>query len=508
MKKEFSVAILLAIAMLCAASVYAQTTTGASEPNAKPNGSKGTVSDTSLSDSVEAARRYYDSGIVSYNSGRLDQAIEAFKQAAKSEPDNAQSHYMLGMAYSKSKAFKEAADSFKRAAQLKPDWPEAHFRFGIMSYVLGRKSQSAQEYSKLIKLNSPLANTLYRIINEDGSSAGTVESARTVKELLKETQMVPASASTGSAASPRPAPTPPKPAPTSKEVLDRTSGDSNPGSASGQTTTTPIASSASAKRDSNSDVGIRKSVSDDSETLAEIYRIGVGDVLDIRLLNSSTPRSTLYTVIDGGLIDLPIAGGPIAVAGLTPDEVQTRIAVELKRRAVEEGSRVSVGVRQYASHGVVVTGLVSNPGTKFLRREAVPLYVIMAEAQARPDAGRVAIMRTGRAGLSMDLSDPATLNIMIAPGDTINVTARPQEFYYIAGRINYPGQKIFQPGITLLQAILAAGGTTRQNSNTIEVSRKGPDGLLTTTKFSVKEIKAGKILDPKVQPDDLINVVN
>ena len=116
-------------------------------------------------------------------------------------------------------------------------------------------------------------------------------------------------------------------------------------------------------------------------------------MLDIRLLNSSTPRSTLYTVIDGGFIDLPVAGGPIAVAGLTPDEIQTRIATELKRRAVEDGARVSVGVRQYASHAVVVTGLVNNPGNKFLRREAVPLYVIMAEAQARTDAGRVAVMR-------------------------------------------------------------------------------------------------------------------
>ncbi|MGI9166770.1 MAG: tetratricopeptide repeat protein [Pyrinomonadaceae bacterium] len=506
MKKEFSVAFLFAVAMLSSGAVYAQTANRSSDPNATPDDSREIVSNT-LDDDARAARKYYDSGIVAYNSGRLDQAIESFKQAAKAEPDNPQSHYMLGMAYSKSKAFKEAADSFKRAAKLKPDWPEAHFHFGIMSYVLGRKSQSAQEYDKLVKLNSPLANTLYRIIKEEGNSAGTsasnVESAKTVKELssLKETQMVPASASTTSAASP-------KPASTSKEVSNRTSGDSNLRSASDQTPTAAIVSPGLAKPDSNSDVGIRKSASDDSQALAEIYRIGIGDVLDIRLLNSSTPRSTLYTVIDGGLIDLPIAGGPIAVAGLTPDEVQTRIALELKRRAVEEGSRVSVGVRQYASHGVVITGLVNNPGTKFLRREAVPLYVIMAEAQARLDAGRVAVMRAGSAGLPMDLSDPEALNIMIRPGDTISVTARPQEFYYIAGRINYPGQKIFQPGITLLQAILAAGGTTRPNSNTIEVSRKGPDGLLTTTKFSVKEIKAGKIHDPKVQPGDLIDVVN
>jgi polysaccharide export outer membrane protein len=240
--------------------------------------------------------------------------------------------------------------------------------------------------------------------------------------------------------------------------------------------------------------------------LTSIYRIGVGDVLDIRLLNSSTPRSTLYTVAEGGLVDLGIAGGPIAVAGLTAGEVQTLLVAELKRRAVEDGARVSVGVRQYSSHSVVITGLVNNPGTKFLRREAVPLYVIMAEAQARSDAGRVTIMRSGRAAV-VYLDDPEALNYQVRPGDMISVTVRPQEFYYLAGRINNPGQKVFQSGITLLQAILAAGGLKRQSENVIELSRDGGNGRLTTTRFKLKEIKAGKIQDPKLQPGDRIEVI-
>lgn len=79
--------------------------------------------------------------------------------------------------------------------------------------------------------------------------------------------------------------------------------------------------------------------------LTEIYRVGIGDVLDIRLLNFPTNRSTLFTVMPGGAIDLPLAGGTVKVAGLTTDEIQERIAAELKRRAVEEKAQVSVGVR-------------------------------------------------------------------------------------------------------------------------------------------------------------------
>jgi protein involved in polysaccharide export with SLBB domain len=239
--------------------------------------------------------------------------------------------------------------------------------------------------------------------------------------------------------------------------------------------------------------------------LTEIYRVGIGDVLDIRLLNSADNKSTLFTVVGSGVIDLPIAGGAIHVAGFTPEEIQARIAAELKRRAVDEKAKVSVGVRQYLSHSVTVTGLVINPGTRFLRREMVPLYVVLAESQLRNDGGRIMIMRAGLPGQPHDLSDPATLNLYVQPGDVITVMSRPQEFYYIGGRINYPGEKIFQPGVTLLQAILAAGGTSRQQDK-VEISRAGANGRLATTRYSIKQIKSGATEDPKLQPGDRIEI--
>lgn len=238
----------------------------------------------------------------------------------------------------------------------------------------------------------------------------------------------------------------------------------------------------------------------------EIYRVGVGDVLDIRLLNSAFSKaSTLFTVVAGGVIDLPVVGGSISVAGLTPEEIQNIISAELKRRAVDDKGQVSVGVRQYVSHSVMVTGLVVNPGTRFLRREMVPLYVVLAESQLRNDGGRVVILRGGMAGEPHDLGDPATLNLTVQSGDVITVTTRPQEFYYIGGRINYPGQKVYQPGITLLQALLAAGGTGKQD-NKVEISREGTDGRLVTIGYTIKQIKAGAVQDPKLQPGDRIEV--
>jgi len=254
-----------------------------------------------------------------------------------------------------------------------------------------------------------------------------------------------------------------------------------------------------------------KAAAGDSSTaparpLTEIYRVGVGDVLDVRLLNSANNRSTLFTVMEGGMIDLPIAGGSVSVAGLTPEEIQNVIGTELKRRAVQEKAQVSVGVRQYLSHTVTVTGLVVHPGTKFLRREMVPLYVLLAESQLRNDSGRVVIMRAGTPA-THDLNDPATLNLDVQSGDVITIWSRPQEYYYVGGRIANPGQKSFQAGITLLQALLAAGGTTRQDGK-VEILREGADGRLVTIYYNIKQIKSGAIQDPKLQAGDRIEVTH
>jgi protein involved in polysaccharide export with SLBB domain len=130
----------------------------------------------------------------------------------------------------------------------------------------------------------------------------------------------------------------------------------------------------------------------------------------------------------------------------------------------------------------------------------------MAESQARQDAGRVIVMRSG-SEVILDLGEPASLNFLIKSGDLINVTARPQQFYYIGGKIKYPGQRTFQTGLTLLQAMLAAGGPTRQGDNMVEISRESGTGHLATKTFRLKEIKAGKVPDPGLQPGDRIDVV-
>ncbi len=241
--------------------------------------------------------------------------------------------------------------------------------------------------------------------------------------------------------------------------------------------------------------------------LTDIYRVGAGDVLDIRVLNHRTREPTLYTVMEGGILEFPLAGEPLFVAGMTTDEIDARLSSELKRRAVLTKPQMVVNVREYGSHIVVVSGLVHNPGMKILRREAMPLYALLAEAQPRPEAGRVTIVSraTGTSSTST-LGDASVMNTLAQAGDVITVEARPPQFYFIGGQIVAPGQKDFHRGLTLTQAILASGGTTHFAGGRARILRAGTDGRLINTEYNLKSIEAGKTPDPNLQPGDRIEL--
>jgi protein involved in polysaccharide export with SLBB domain len=207
------------------------------------------------------------------------------------------------------------------------------------------------------------------------------------------------------------------------------------------------------------------------------------------------------------VLDYPLLRDPLTVAGMTTDELAAQLVAEFRHRGLYERPQVRVSVREYASHAVLVSGLVSDPGTKILRREAIPLYVVVAEAQPKPEAGRAVIIShsTGRV-VNVDLNDAAGLNTLVQSGDVITLTVRPPEFYYVGGEVGAPGQKDFHYGITLTQALLASGGAAKAAVARVRVLRAGADGRLSPAEYNLGEIENGVVPDPLLQPGDRIEV--
>lgn len=239
----------------------------------------------------------------------------------------------------------------------------------------------------------------------------------------------------------------------------------------------------------------------------QVYRIGANDVLDIQLSGDSSRRSTLFTVLSGGLLEYPLAGDPIPVAGMTTAEVAGVLRQRIK---IFENPMVAVKVREYASHNVTITGFVAAPGTKALRREAVPLYAMLAEVMALPEAGRATITRQGRQPMVLDLKDPNHSSTLVLPGDVIKVLGAPPpptEFFFVGEGLNSPGQKPYHAGLTLTQAILASGGLRVSAGWKIRISRQRDNGRLANETFDLRKIQGGKTPDPVLQKGDRIEVI-
>ena len=199
-------------------------------------------------------------------------------------------------------------------------------------------------------------------------------------------------------------------------------------------------------------------------------------------------------------------GEPIAAGGLTTDEISSRFESELKRRALLDNPKVSVGVRDYASHTILVSGLVKDSGTKILRREAIPLYVVVADAQPLPEAARVTVLRNeSNQTFDVELAESSEMNLLVRPGDVITLHPSVTQYVYIGGEVTQPGEKIYRRGLTLTQALIAAGGVT-QKAKEARLGRDDGKGFLVVTKFKLKEIESGKVQDPVVKPGDRITI--
>lgn len=239
---------------------------------------------------------------------------------------------------------------------------------------------------------------------------------------------------------------------------------------------------------------------------ATAYHVGIGDVLDIRLANLPTRESTLFTVLKNGALEYPLLSGPVSVAGLSAEEIASLLMTEIK---VIRAAHVSVTVRDYASHAVIVTGLVDSPGRKILRREAVPLYAVLAEALPRAEATVVTLVRDGKTE-TVALDNEQSMSMLVISGDVIKVSgngATAKAFVYIGGDVGSPGEKEFRDGMTLTQALISAGGVPRSEKTTVKVARRSPDGFLTTSEYHVPSIQGGKAQDPLLQAGDRIEVM-
>lgn len=391
-------------------------------------------------------------------------ALPAVSPAAIAE---ARRLYKEGAKYGRGGFFIQAVELFQRAVKLNPNYADAHQGLGHAYLDMGRWEDAIQSLQQALALNP-----------NDKDARGRIEEARRMMQREPGPRDVIGQESIAVRTEPR-------------QTVDEQS---------------------SPKRTSPTAPVVTTEASVNDMALTRIYRAGIGDVLDVRLEvaagTPSSPVTTLFTITPSGLLEHPSLTAPLPVAGLTTEEISARFEDELKRLGVGGTPKVSVGVQDYASHAILVSGLAKEPGTKILKREAIPLYVVVADAQPLPEAARVTLVRNkSNEVYTIDLARPAEMGLLVHPGDVITLQANTAQFFYMAGEVKSPGEKTFRRGLTLTQAIIAAGGLNSKASEA-RLARDDGKGFLSMSRYKLKDIDSGKLPDPLIQPGDRITIVD
>ena len=257
------------------------------------------------------------------------------------------------------------------------------------------------------------------------------------------------------------------------------------------------------------------------------YRIGPGDVLDIRVFNKPQYSRDGVRVDGRGMIRMPLIQGEIQAACHTEAELArgiTTLYLEYLR-----SPQVDVFIRDYQSQPVAVLGAVRAPSRFQLQRKVRLLELLSHVGGPTDTAGRsIQIVHTGAASIcetsaqvESDESESSVLdnyklsdtmkgeekaNPYVRPGDIVSIPEAEQAF--VVGNVLRPAAISLKDRITVSRAIAMSGGTMPDTkSDRVRIVRQPPGSTAKTEIFvDLKAIDKQKAEDIVLQAGDIVDV--
>jgi len=236
------------------------------------------------------------------------------------------------------------------------------------------------------------------------------------------------------------------------------------------------------------------------------YLIGDGDVLQVSVWG--VPELTVQvTVRPDGKITLPAAGDVVA-SGLSPAQLSARLT-EVLENFVKKPV-VTVSVNQITNNRVYVSGGGSGPAVVPLAGRTTLLKLLCRlENLANADLRRAFIIRDDQR-LETDfyrlfIKGDMTQDLTLQPEDVLFLPTQELNKVYVTGAVQEPKYIFYREGMTVLDAILEAGGFGEYaKQNDVLVLRNGSEEI----ELRIKDLMFGKDLKQNIalQPGDQVVV--
>jgi polysaccharide export outer membrane protein len=245
--------------------------------------------------------------------------------------------------------------------------------------------------------------------------------------------------------------------------------------------------------------------------------IGPKDLLEITVLGVQEINKLVVRVSEEGRITLPLLG-EVLVGNMTKFEVERKLAGLAGEKIVLK-PQVTVHILEYLSRRVSVVGAVEKPGPfELLGRRTVLAAISEAGGLTRDAGEEIIIIRQLPDGANTSIRIPVEglfvqgdpkLNVVLEPGDVINVPVDKAVSIYVFGQVKSPGALQVKTSSlpTLTQAIAQAGGfTDRANRRRVQIRRKDASGKTIEINVNVRDVLKGKVKDIPLQINDTVYV--
>lgn len=261
------------------------------------------------------------------------------------------------------------------------------------------------------------------------------------------------------------------------------------------------------------------------------YVIGSGDLLGIEVFD--VPElSRDVRVNETGYISLPLMPSKVRAGGLTPFQLQDKLAELLQTNGLVSTPQVSVSVKEQHSQPITVIGAVKNPMVIQALRKITLLQALSQAGGIADDAGSSVIVTrpvpdvSNSAGpgdasapsapqvFTINMSDvletgDARFNIPIIGGDVVSVPRA--GIIYVVGAVTRPGGFLLQNDLdhmTMLKMLSLAGGTTNtaKMRNAVILRKNLDTGKRDQVPVDLKKVMSLKTQDVQMQANDILFV--
>jgi len=239
------------------------------------------------------------------------------------------------------------------------------------------------------------------------------------------------------------------------------------------------------------------------------YVIGEGDILDVFVWGIKELNVSVKVRPDG---KITIPGiGDVKASGFTPPGLQKSLGEKLKE--LVKNPNVTVTVREITNSKVYIFGGGVKSVAYDLNRSTTLLQLLCNLGDVKSaDLRRAYVLRNGKM-IKVDfhklfINGDTSEDMAIESNDSIYIPLLTDKSIYVLGAVNAPKFIEYRDGMTVMQAVLEAGGFSKfakQNDTTILRNEGGKEVII--------QVKAKDILNDgdlsqnfKLKPNDYIMV--